>query len=72
MQEGWLCPRCDKVNAPWMSQCTCGSADWTCSTGTVTNPCKVDTRTTGYPPVNDPFATTISGRINYDEQVELL
>lgn len=23
MMEGWLCPRCKKVNAPWVSQCTC-------------------------------------------------
>lgn len=23
MKEGWLCPRCNKVNAPWVSQCSC-------------------------------------------------
>ena len=23
MMEGWLCPRCNKVNAPWVSQCAC-------------------------------------------------
>lgn len=23
LQEGWLCPRCQKVNAPWVSQCSC-------------------------------------------------
>lgn len=23
MQEGWLCPRCKKVNAPWVPQCSC-------------------------------------------------
>lgn len=23
MMEGWLCPRCKRVNAPWVSQCTC-------------------------------------------------
>ena len=25
MQEGWLCPRCGSINAPFMSQCTCKS-----------------------------------------------
>lgn len=23
MMEGWFCPRCKRVNAPWVSQCTC-------------------------------------------------
>lgn len=23
MKEGWICPRCDKVNAPFIEQCTC-------------------------------------------------
>lgn len=22
-QEGWICPRCGKVNAPWLMQCFC-------------------------------------------------
>ena len=22
-QQGWQCPVCGKVNAPWMAQCTC-------------------------------------------------
>ena len=21
--EGWLCPRCKKINAPWSPQCWC-------------------------------------------------
>ena len=22
MQEGWICPRCGRVNAPWLPNCT--------------------------------------------------
>lgn len=22
-REGWVCPRCKKVNAPWMPTCNC-------------------------------------------------
>lgn len=30
-QEGWLCPQCRRVNAPWMAQCTCRTANLTLS-----------------------------------------
>lgn len=34
MTNGWICPRCGKVNAPWVSQCTCdsGFSPVTCNT----------------------------------------
>lgn len=27
MNEGWICPRCGRVNAPWISFCICKSSD---------------------------------------------
>lgn len=26
MNEGWLCPRCKKINAPWVSSCSCSES----------------------------------------------
>lgn len=34
MMEGWLCPRCRRVNAPWVSQCTCTGCHETITTNT--------------------------------------
>ena len=27
-QQGWECPRCGRINAPWMSQCVCSRGYW--------------------------------------------
>lgn len=36
-QNGWICPRCGKVNAPWMPACSCSPHDseWRHFTNTV-------------------------------------
>lgn len=26
MLEGWLCPRCKRVNAPWVPSCSCNES----------------------------------------------
>ena len=27
MQEGWVCPKCGRVNAPFVDHCPCSSID---------------------------------------------
>ena len=26
-EEGWLCPRCKRINAPWVRQCDCSPSN---------------------------------------------
>ena len=45
-QQGWECPRCGKINAPWISQCNCPRNNWTISWSAG--------NTTGNPPPDNP------------------
>ena len=41
IQDGWRCPRCGKINAPWVRQCDCPSSITTYTTWDkiTVNPC---------------------------------
>ena len=28
-ERGWECPRCNRINAPWVRQCDCSENNWT-------------------------------------------
>ena len=28
-EQGWECPRCGRINAPWVRQCDCVRSNWT-------------------------------------------
>lgn len=28
-EKGWECPRCGRINAPWVRQCDCSKDNWT-------------------------------------------
>lgn len=28
-EKGWECPRCGRINAPWVRQCDCNGNNWT-------------------------------------------
>lgn len=39
MTEGWYYPRCHKINAPWVPQCSCNDTktNWSPNTGRTTS-----------------------------------
>lgn len=38
VEQGWECPRCGRINAPWKSQCDCSNwtykPEWWCNSDT--------------------------------------
>ena len=38
IQEGWVCPRCGRVNAPWLPNCSCGSNETVVTTDNTSPP----------------------------------
>lgn len=35
-EYGWVCPRCNRVNAPWKSTCDCVANNWQVNWGKTT------------------------------------
>ena len=36
VETGWRCPRCDRINAPWVRQCDCSPSTYTISCDKIT------------------------------------
>ena len=49
--KGWLCPRCQVVNAPWVEKCECAPMSYTI-TWTSQPPFDCRISSTGQPPIN--------------------
>ena len=43
-EQGWECPRCGRINAPWVRQCDCSRSNWTVTCG---DPWKITPSWTG-------------------------
>lgn len=37
-EQGWECPRCGRINAPWVRQCDCSRSNWTITSDWVNKP----------------------------------
>ena len=38
-EKGWECPRCGRINAPWVRQCDCSPSTYTSWDKITVNPC---------------------------------
>lgn len=59
-QEGWICPKCGKVHAPWVPSCECSHAK-ECQCSDCTSTCVYDencTTITEYPNYETVLTTT--------------
>ena len=45
-EQGWECPRCGRINAPWVRQCDCSRNNWTITTSDLTYKPKLWTEVT--------------------------
>lgn len=39
-EYGWICPKCNKVHAPWVSECDCNKPSQTYTTNSSTENCQ--------------------------------
>ena len=37
-EKGWECPRCRRINAPWVRQCDCSGNNWTVTSDWIYKP----------------------------------
>ena len=37
-EQGWECPRCGRINAPWVRQCDCSRSNWTITSDWIYKP----------------------------------
>lgn len=55
MNNPWICPRCDRVNAPWVAACNCKSTTQAQAFVTTNPVCQHCNGTTQF---YDPYSTT--------------
>lgn len=75
IQDGWRCPRCGRINAPWVRQCDCSPSTWDKIT---VNPCDEwwkpqitcsDDNTFKIHPESITYTTNVVGGSDYKDSV---